>query len=133
MINGGSFFSGTMTGEKLKTCISIITVTDEEEGMITTNQRPVSVGEMIITEFLVPLNLTQDGLAKIMMVSRKTVNELCNNKRTITVDTALILAKVFGSSPDFWLNLQKRNDIWTVMHSPTRKARIDRVQPFLVP
>jgi len=120
-----------MTGEKLKTCISITTATDEEEGMITTNRQPVSVGEMIITEFLGPLNLTQDGLAKVMMVSRKTVNELCNNKRTITVDTALILAKVFGNSPDFWLNLQKRNDIWNVMHSPTRKARIDRVQPIL--
>ncbi len=100
--------------------------------MIMTNQQPVSVGEMIITEFLDPLNLTQDGLAKAMMVSRKTVNELCNNKRTITVDTALILAKVFGSSPDFWLNLQKRNDIWNVMHSPTRKARIDRAQPIQV-
>lgn len=111
-------------------CISITTVTDEEEGMITTNRQPVSVGEMMITEFLEPLNLTQDGLAKVMMVSRKTVNELCNNKRTITVDTALILAKVFGNSPDFWLNLQKRNDIWNVMHSPSRKARIDRVQPI---
>ena len=119
-----------MTGEKLAVCISITTVTDEEEGMITTNRQPVSVGEMMITEFLEPLNLTQDGLAKVMMVSRKTVNELCNNKRTITVDTALILAKVFGNSPDFWLNLQKRNDIWNVMHSPSRKARIDRVQPI---
>lgn len=98
--------------------------------MITTNQQPVTVGVMIVTEFLEPLGLTQDGLAKTMMVSRKTVNELCNNKRTITVETALILAKVFGNTADFWLNLQKRNDIWNVMHSPKRKARIDRVQPL---
>ena len=98
--------------------------------MITTKQQPVTVGEMIVTEFLEPLGLTQDGLAKAMMVSRKTVNELCNNKRTITVDTALIMAKVFGNTADFWLNLQKRNDIWSAMHSPKRKARIDRVQPI---
>jgi addiction module HigA family antidote len=98
--------------------------------MITTNRQPVSVGEMIKTEFMEPLNLTQDGLAKVMVVSRKTVSDLCNNQRTITVDTALILAKVFGNTPDFWLNLQKRNDIWNVMHSPARKVRIDRVQPI---
>jgi len=98
--------------------------------MITTNQQPVSVREMIVTEFLEPSGLTQDGLAKALMVSRKTVNELCNNKRTITVDTALILAKFFGNTADFWLNLQKRNDIWNIMHSPKRKERIDRVQPL---
>ena len=101
--------------------------------MITTNQQPVTVGDMIVTEFLMPLGLTQDGLASAMMVSRKTVNELCNNKRTITVDTALILAKVFGNTADFWLNLQKRNDIWNAMHTPKRKARIDRVQPIQIP
>lgn len=98
--------------------------------MIITKQQPVTVGEMIVTEFLEPLGITQDGLATAMMVSRKTVNELCNNKRKITVDTALIMAKVFGNTVDFWLNLQKRNDIWIAMHSPTRKARIDRVQPI---
>ncbi len=98
--------------------------------MITTKQQPVTVGEMIITEFMEPLSLTQDGLARAMMVSRKTVNELCNNKRTLTVDTALILARVFGNTADFWLNLQKRNDIWVAMHTPKRKARIDRVQPI---
>lgn len=98
--------------------------------MITTKQAPVTVGEMLVSEFLEPLRITQDGLAKAMMVSRKTVNELCNNKRAITVDTALILAKVFGNTADFWLNLQKRNDIWNAMHSPKRKARIDRVRPI---
>ena len=98
--------------------------------MITTKQPLVTVGEMLVAEFLEPFGITQDGLAKAMMVSRKTVNELCNNKRAITVDTALILAKVFENTADFWLNLQKRNDIWNAMHSPKRKARIDRVRPI---
>jgi addiction module HigA family antidote len=65
-----------------------------------------------------------------MGVSRKTVNELCTGKRTVTVDTALLLAKVFGNTPDFWLNLQRRIDIWTIMHTSKRKARIEKAKPL---
>jgi addiction module HigA family antidote len=98
--------------------------------MIITKRQPVSVGEVITEEYLIPLGLTQGKLAQAMGVSRKTVNELCTGKRTVTVDTALLLAKVFGNTPDFWLNLQRRNDIWAVMHTPRRKARIDRARPL---
>jgi len=65
-----------------------------------------------------------------MGVSRRTVNEICTNKRSITVDTALMLAKVFNNTPDFWLNLQKRNDIWKALRTPKRKARIDQARPI---
>lgn len=58
------------------------------------------------------MRLTQGQLAEAMGVSRKTINELCTNRRTITADTALMLAKAFGSSAEFWLNLQQRNDLW---------------------
>ena len=56
---------------------------------------------MITEEFLVPLDLTQGQLADAMGVSRKTVNELCTNRRAITVDTALMLAKLFGNTASF--------------------------------
>ncbi len=98
--------------------------------MIITKRQPISVGEMITEEYLVPLELTQGKLAQAMGVSRKTVNELCTGKRTVTVDTALLLAKVFGNTPDFWLNLQRRIDIWTIMHTPKRKARIEKARPI---
>ena len=98
--------------------------------MITTKARPVSVGEMITEEYLEPLKITQGQLAKAMRVSRRTANELCTGKRTVTVDTALMLAKVFENSPDFWLNLQRRNDIWTALHTPKRKARIEKARPI---
>jgi addiction module HigA family antidote len=98
--------------------------------MIITKCQPVSVGEMIIEEFMVPLEITQGQLAKAMGVSRRTVNEICTNKRSITVDTALMLAKVFNNTPDFWLNLQRRNDIWKALHTPKRKARIDQAKPI---
>ena len=60
--------------------------------MNITKRQPVSVGEMITEEFLVPMGLTQGRLAEAMGVSRKTVNELCTNRRAITADTALMLA-----------------------------------------
>lgn len=96
--------------------------------MIQTKRQPVSVGEMITEEFMKPLEITQGQLASAMGVSRRTVNELCTNKRSITVDTALMLAKVLGNTPNFWLNLQQRNDIWAALHSPKRMARIDQAK-----
>ena len=58
------------------------------------------------------MGLTQGALAEAMGVQRKHVNELCNNRRNVTAPTALILARVFGNSPDFWLNVQRRSDLW---------------------
>ena len=65
-----------------------------------------------------------------MGVPRKHVNELCNDRRTVTADTALILARVFGNSPEFWLNVQRRNDLWDALHSPKRRERIERARPL---
>ena len=98
--------------------------------MIMTKRQPVSVGEMLVEEFLEPLDITQSQLAEAMGVSRRTANELCTNKRSITVDSALMLAKVFDNTADFWLNLQRRNDIWAALHTPKRKARIERARPI---
>lgn len=98
--------------------------------MIQTKRQPVSAGEMITEEFMRPLEITQGHLASAMGVSRRTVNELCTNKRSITVDTALMLAKVLGNTPNFWLNIQQRNDIWAALHSPKRMAKIDRAKPI---
>ncbi len=77
-----------------------------------------------------PMGLTQAELAAAMGVPRKHVNELCNDRRTVTAATALILARVFGNSPDFWLNLQRRTDLWEALHSPAQRKRIDRAKPL---
>jgi len=98
--------------------------------MIITKRQPVSVGEMLKEEFLTPMKITQSQLADAMGVGRKTVNELCNNRRAITADTALMLATVFDNSPDFWLNLQQRNDIWNALNTPDRRKRIDKAHPI---
>lgn len=96
--------------------------------MLTTKRRPASVGEILVEEFLVPMGLTQGALAEAMGVPRKHVNELCNDRRAVTAPTALILARVFGNSADFWLNLQRRQDVWQAMHSPRERERIERAR-----
>jgi addiction module HigA family antidote len=100
--------------------------------MLTTKRKPASVGEILIEEFMEPMALTQSALAEAMGVQRKHVNELCNNRRNVTAPTALILARVFGNSPDFWLNVQRRSDLWEAMHSPRERERIKRARPLTV-
>jgi antitoxin HigA-1 len=101
--------------------------------MLTTKRKPASVGEILIEEFMQPMGLTQVALAEAMGVQRKHVNELCTGRRNVTVSTALILARVFGTSPDFWLNVQRRRDVWEALHSPAERARIERAKPLTAP
>lgn len=98
--------------------------------MLMTKRKPASVGEILVEEFMQPLGLTQGKLAEAMGVPRKHVNELCNGRRAITADTALMLERVFGNSADFWLNVQRRNDLWEALHSPDRRRRIERAKPI---
>ena len=98
--------------------------------MIETRRKPAGVGEMLTAEFLEPLGLTQGELAAAMGVPRKHVNELCNGRRAVAADTALMLARVFGNSPDFWLNTQRRMDLWEALHTSARRQRILRAKPL---
>jgi len=98
--------------------------------MLTTKRKPASVSEILVEEFMEPMGLTQGALAEAMGVQRKHVNELCNNRRNVTAPTALILARVFGNSPDFWLNVQRRSDLWDALHSPRDRERIERARPL---
>jgi addiction module HigA family antidote len=96
--------------------------------MLMTKRKPATVGEILVQEFMEPMSLTQGVLADAMGVPRKHVNELCNDRRAVTAPTALILARVFGNSPDFWLNVQRRTDLWQAMHSPRERERIKRAR-----
>lgn len=68
-------------------------------------------GEMLREEFLRPLNITQNGLAMKIRVPATRIGEIIHAKRSITPDTALRLARFFGNSPEFWLNLQQMHDL----------------------
>jgi addiction module HigA family antidote len=98
--------------------------------MLNTKRKPVTVGEMLTQEFMEPLSITQTELAEKTGLPRKHVNELCRNRRAVTADTALILSRVFGNSADFWLNTQRRTDLWEAMNTPERLSRIQRAKPI---
>jgi addiction module HigA family antidote len=98
--------------------------------MIVSERKPVPPGEMLAEEFMIPLGLTQTELARAMGVERRLVNEICVGKRAITADTALMLARVFGNSAEFWLNTQRRSDLWRALNDAKRRARIERARPL---
>ncbi len=98
--------------------------------MLTTKRRPDAVGSILVEEFMEPMGLTQLALARAMGVQRKHVNELCNGRRNVTASTALILARVFGNSAEFWLNLQRQQDLWDALNDPQQQRRIARARPL---
>lgn len=93
------------------------------------NRRPTHPGEMLRTEFLEPLGMTQTELANRIGVSYVRVNELINGKRRLTPDTALRLSRLFGMSVEFWLNGQLECDMWEALHSPAM-AEIEKIEPL---
>ena len=72
---------------------------------------PISPGEILQEEFLLPLGISQYRLAKALTVPPRRINEIVQGKRGVTADTALRLARHFGTSERFWLNLQARYDL----------------------
>ncbi len=72
---------------------------------------PIHPGEILLEEFLVPLEISQYRLAKDISVPPRRINEIVHGKRSITADTALRLSRYFGTSERFWLNLQARYDL----------------------
>lgn len=79
---------------------------------IPTHREPTHPGEMLAEEFLGPMAITQRELADAIHVPYQRVNELVNRKRGVTPSTALRLAKFLKTSPDYWLNLQMRWDLF---------------------
>ena len=78
---------------------------------LPTHRPPTHPGEMLREEFLKPLGMTQTELAERIGVSYVRVNELVNQKRGVTPDTALRLSRLLGTTPEFWLNLQAAYDL----------------------
>ena len=72
---------------------------------------PVHPGEVLLEEFIKPMNLSQNRLAIDIGVDARRINEIVLGKRSVTADTALRLARFFGNSPQFWLGLQTQYDL----------------------
>jgi addiction module HigA family antidote len=93
---------------------------------IPTHREPTHPGEMLLEEFLIPMGITQRELAKEIHVPYQRINEIINKRRGMTPSTALRLAKFFGVSEDFWMNLQLRWDIYKAKHNETKELKTIR-------
>ncbi len=79
--------------------------------MIPKNRIPSHPGEVLLEEFLVPMKMSQVDLARKMHVSIQRINTLINAKRDVSPETAILLSRVLGTTPEFWMNLQMTRDL----------------------
>jgi addiction module HigA family antidote len=95
----------------------------------TMKRRPVHPGEVLYREFLEPMGMSQTELARRLGISFPRVNEIINGKRAVTTDTALRLARLFGTTAELWLGLQQAVDLWDLMHSAATAAALRKIEP----
>ncbi len=78
---------------------------------MTDKLSPIHPGEVLLEEFIIPMNLSQNRLAIDIGVDARRINEIVLHKRAVTADTALRLSRFFGNSPQFWMGLQTQYDL----------------------
>ena len=93
-------------------------------------RRPVHPGEMLREDFMPDYGLTVVGLAEAAGVSRQSVNELLRERRAVSPEMALRLSRLFGNSPEFWLNAQRAVDLWDAAQK--LKGEVSRIKPLRV-
>jgi addiction module HigA family antidote len=91
-------------------------------------RRPTHPGAILREVVLPGAGMTQTELSKLIRVGRRTINELCRERRAMSVDMAYRLARVFGGSPRFWLNLQQAVDVWDQLQA--RRNEYARIKPI---
>jgi addiction module HigA family antidote len=91
-------------------------------------RRPTHPGEMLREDFMPDYDLTVSGLAENVGVSRQSINELLRERRALSPEMALRLARLFGNSPEFWLNAQRAVDLWNA--SQVLKKDVARICPI---
>jgi addiction module HigA family antidote len=99
--------------------------------MRDTKRRPVTVGQILVTEFLEPMNIEINELADAMGVHRNTLSRIVHDKGALTAPMAIKLGAALGNTPEFWLNIQHAVESWDVRHKAyTQEAKnVRRVRP----
>jgi addiction module HigA family antidote len=93
-----------------------------------TTAKPVIPGQVLSKKFMERFGLTQEGLAKSIRVARRRINEIINGKRAITTDTAMRLAQLLNTTPEYWLNLQVKYDLWKSMNDKKMVAELKKIR-----
>src|ERR1700684_1291998 len=95
---------------------------------VPTNRRPVPPGEILLREFLEPLQITQSAFAKRIGVTPARLSEIIHGKRPITMDTALRLERALGMKAESWLRMQLTVDMFDALHGPVARA-VAKIKP----
>ncbi len=93
-------------------------------------RKPTHPGEMLREDFLPDYGLTVSSLAAAIGVSRQSINEILRERRSVSPEMALRLARLFGNSPEFWLNAQRAVDLWEAVQ--VIESDVARIQPLVV-
>ena len=94
---------------------------------LPTDRPPTPPGVVLAEEFLAPMNLTQSEVARAIGVSFQRLNGVVNGRRELTTSTALRLARYFGTSAEFWINLQRNCDLWKALRE--EGDEIEAIEP----
>lgn len=98
-----------------------------KENKLRYKRKPTSPGEILLEEFLIPLDISQKQLADHIGVDYKVINRLVNEHSRLSIDLAAKLALAFETTPDFWLNSQMATDIWAAQdHNKTIKSLLKK-------
>lgn len=97
---------------------------------LPTNRKPFHPGIIIKEEYLDELDMSQKELSDRMGVPYARVNELIHGKRGVTIETALMLSKIFGTTAEMWLNMQRQYDLWETLNSKETTEKIKNVKPI---
>ncbi len=90
--------------------------------------RPTHPGEILREDVLPAMGVTQEQLATLLGVSRRTISEIIHERRPVTADMAIRLGRLFGTTPTMWLNMQYALDVWELEHA--NKSKYSRIKKF---
>jgi len=96
--------------------------------MIKIKRQPTHPGKILREDFLLPLGLSQTELSEMLQITFRTVNEILNEKRGISPEMAVRLARFFGTSEELWLNLQDQYDLYKVKEK--KQAELGKIIPY---
>jgi addiction module HigA family antidote len=98
--------------------------------MATMKRQPIHPGRFLREEFLEPKGITQANFAKALQLNRVTVSKILNERQKITPDVAIRLSKCLGTTPDVWINMQAKFDLWEETHKKSRNKLRQKIKNF---
>lgn len=99
------------------------------EHRLPKNRPPIHPGEILREEFLEPLNLSVTELAEKLGVPRPRISEIVNERRGVSTESALLFARAFGTTPEFWMNAQRDRELWEALHGEAgeKLEKVERI------